>query len=181
MFKRILLAAALALPMTAGIVHTARAGTHDTWSVYGGIVGANAGITTSGSLDGPQVNAEVRLPVISAFDWFGSPRPTFGSTLATRGSQINTAYAAMTFTLWRYERIALEGQLGGAIHDADLKGDSSGRRLGSHVLFYLGLDVDWRLDEDWSLQLFANHMSNANLASHNAGLETAGVRVGYHF
>ena len=86
-----------------------------------------------------------------------------------------------TFTFLKYGDLAFEGQLGGALHDAKLKNDPSGRDLGCHALFHLGLDVDWRVTQNWSAQPYASHISNADLCDDNNGYESAGLRVGYHF
>jgi len=151
------------------------------WSIYGGVGASNAGLFTSGDVDGALINAEVRAPALDAPWWLFSPRPTLGVDIATEDKLISDAYAGLTFTFLKYGDLSLEGQLGGSIHDAKLKNDPSGRDLGCHALFHLGLDVDWRMTENWSAQLYASHMSNADLCDDNNGYESAGLRVGYHF
>lgn len=151
------------------------------WSVYGGVGASNAGLFTTGDVNGALVNMEVRAPVLDAPSWLFSPRPTLGVDIATKDELISDAYAGLTFTFLKYGDLSLEGQLGGSLHDAKLKDDPSGRRLGCHALFHLGLDLDWRMTENWSAQLYASHMSNADLCDDNAGYESAGLRVGYHF
>ncbi len=151
------------------------------WSVYGGVGAANAGLFTGGDVDGALANVEVRAPALDAPSWLGLPQPTLGADIATGSKQISDLYAGLTFTFLEYGDLSFQGQLGGAIHDAKLKDDPSGRELGCHVLFHLGLDLDWQVTDSWSAQLYASHMSNADLCDHNNGYESAGLRVGYHF
>lgn len=151
------------------------------WSVYGGVGASNAGLFTTGDVNGALINAEVRAPKLDAPWWLFSPRPTLGVDIATKNELISDVYAGMTFTFAKYGDLSFEGQLGGALHDAKLKDDPSGRRLGCHALFHLGLDLDWQMTENWSAQLYASHISNADLCDRNAGYESAGLRVGYHF
>lgn len=167
------------LPAEAGEASGSRVLTG--WSIYGGVGAANAGLFTGGDVDGTLVNLEARAPALDAPSWLGSPQPTFGVDIATGNKQISDAYAAMTFTFLKYGDFRFQGQLGGAIHDAKLKDDPSGRELGCHVLFHLGLDADWQLTDNWSAQLYASHISNADLCDRNNGYESAGLRVGYHF
>lgn len=151
------------------------------WSVYGGVGASNAGLFTSGDVDGALINGEVRAQALDAPWWLFSPRPTLGADIATKDELISDVYAGLTFTFLKYGDLAFEGQLGGALHDAKLRNDPSGRELGCHALFHLGLDVDWRVTQNWSAQLYASHMSNADLCDDNNGYESAGLRVGYHF
>ncbi|WP_026792214.1 acyloxyacyl hydrolase [Pleomorphomonas oryzae] len=151
------------------------------WSVYGGVGASNAGLFTTGDVNGALINAEVRAPKLDAPWWLFSPRPTLGVDIATKNELISDAYAGLTFTFAKYGDLSFEGQLGGSLNDAKLKDDPSGRRLGCHALFHLGLDLDWRVTENWSAQLYASHISNADLCDRNAGYESAGLRVGYHF
>lgn len=167
------------LPAQAGDAVDARV--LSGWSVYGGAGASNAGLFTAGSVNGWLVNGEVRAPALDAPWWLFSPRPTLGVDIATKNDQISDAYAGFTFTFLKYGDLAFEGQLGGALHDAKLKNDPSGRDLGCHALFHLGLDLDWRVTQNWSAQLYASHISNADLCSENNGYESAGLRVGYHF
>lgn len=152
------------------------------WSVYGGVTAAGAGLFTNDTVKGAEINIEARAPSIAGLGWLGNPRPTFGADIATRSDQINQIYGGLTFDVFQYKALTLQAQLGGSLHDARLPYDAGAdRRLGCRVLFHLGVAADWRVSEHWSAQLFADHMSNANLCSVNDGYETAGVRIGYHF
>ncbi len=175
----IVVAALGSLPAEAGEAADTRV--LSGWSVYGGVGASNAGLFTAGDVNGALVNAEVRAPALDAPWWLFSPRPTLGLDIATKDELISDLYAGLTFTFLKYGDLSLEGQLGGALHDAKLKNDPSGRDLGCHALFHLGLDVDWRVTQNWSAQLYASHISNADLCDDNNGYESAGLRVGYHF
>ncbi len=174
----ILAAVGVPLPASAGDAASPEAA---GWTVYGGVGAGNAGLFTAGDVDGALANVELRAPALDVPSWLGSPRPTLGADIATEREGISDVYAGLTFTFLRYGDLSLEGQLGGALHDAKLSGDPSGRELGCRALFHLGLDVDWRVTENWSAQLYASHMSNADLCDENNGYESAGFRLGYHF
>lgn len=165
------------LPASAGDAAPALTG----WSIYGGAGASNAGLFTGGDVNGTLANVELRAPALDAPSWLMSPRPTLGANIATGDDEISDVYAGLTFTFLKYGDLALEGQLGGSLHDAKLKNDPSGRDLGCHALFHLGLDVDWRIADNWSAQLYASHISNADLCEENNGYESAGFRLGYHF
>ena len=54
------------------------------------------------------------------------------------------------------------------------------RNLGSHVLFRIAAEVGYRWGQH-SISILLDHISNANLAPHNAGLDVLGIRYGYRF
>jgi lipid A 3-O-deacylase len=159
----------------------ATAGDWDGWSVYGG--GAFAyGAFTGGDPGGVQPNLEIRAPSIGQPGWLGDVHPTVGLTVATESDQVTNLYAGFTADLLQSGPVSLQGQLGLAVHDGDLdEGPGVRQALGCRVLAHLGIAVDWRINETWSAQLYADHMSNAKLCDDNDGYETTGVRLGYHF
>jgi hypothetical protein len=55
------------------------------------------------------------------------------------------------------------------------------KQLGSMVLFHPTFEWGYRLSESSSLSIFYEHISNANTAAKNEGLDSLGLRYGYRF
>ncbi len=55
------------------------------------------------------------------------------------------------------------------------------KQLGSRVLFHEYVEVGFRATPVLSLSVFLDHMSNADLARHNAGMTNIGLRTGFKF
>ena len=106
------------------------------------------------------------------FLW-GTIRPATGATINTRDAR------------WEIEApsgIFLALGLGAAVHDGHLEPDAADRKaLGSRVLFHVPLELGYRFDAHNSLSLYYEHMSNANTAEFNEGMDFLGVRYGYRF
>jgi hypothetical protein len=49
------------------------------------------------------------------------------------------------------------------------------------VLFHLSLELGYQFTPTFSISAFIDHMSNADLANHNAGITNAGARFGVKF
>ena len=130
---------------------------------------------------GADVKGEVLFTSPDLFTAIGRPRPHLGVSVNTAGAT-NYAYIGLTWTGEFFERAFASAALGGAIHDGELNADKPHRKqLGSRVLFHEYVELGYRLTPIVSVSLFLDHMSNANLARHNAGLTDLGVRVGYKF
>jgi lipid A 3-O-deacylase len=48
-------------------------------------------------------------------------------------------------------------------------------------LFHTGLSGGYRLTEQWTALVTWDHISNAHLCAHNAGMNEYGVKIGYSF
>lgn len=71
---------------------------------------------------------------------------------------------------------------GAAVHDGETGGPGADERaLGSPVLFHIPVEAGYRFDGHHGVSLYFDHISNANLADHNEGLNTLGLRYGYRF
>ena len=55
------------------------------------------------------------------------------------------------------------------------------KKLGSTALFRESVELGYQLTPSVSVSGFVDHMSNANLAPHNAGITDAGARLGFKF
>ena len=111
----------------------------------------------------------------------GTIRPALGGSINTVGDT-SKLYAGMR---WQYEHSSglFAGiGLGGAIHDGKLHLHQSDRKaLGSRVLFHIPVELGYRFTAKASLSVFFDHVSNANLADANEGMDTLGGRLGYRF
>ncbi len=118
----------------------------------------------------------------------GSPRPVLGLSLNTAGDT-SYAYADLSWTarLWRSAAEPAEGpyvmgSLGGAVHDGRLDTPGDGEKaLGTRALFHLAVALGYQLTRITSVEAYLSHLSNADLSSHNPGLNNAGLRMGFNF
>jgi hypothetical protein len=79
--------------------------------------------------------------------------------------------------------VFLEPMFGGAVHDGNATAIPvpDENTLGCRVLFDTGLSGGYRLTEQWTALLTWDHISNAHLCAHNAGMNEYGVKIGYSF
>jgi lipid A 3-O-deacylase len=137
---------------------------------------------------GADVNVEMLFtppPVLRAI---GSPRPMIGADINTAG-KTSDGYFGLTWgikliqSLFGWDHgVFLNGGLGGAVHDGYIDSAPPGRKkLGSPVLFHLDAELGLDLTPRTSISIFVDHMSNADLATHNAGMTNAGARLGVKF
>jgi lipid A 3-O-deacylase len=110
----------------------------------------------------------------------GAIRPALGGTVSV-GGYTNLAYADL-----RYERETPDGMffgfgLGAAVHDGPLDDRRDRKALGSRVLFHIPLELGYRIDEQNSVSLYFEHVSNAGLAGENEGMDNLGFRYGQRF
>ena len=87
--------------------------------------------------------------------------------------------------LWRADGadgLFLDASLGGSAHNGKLDTTDPDRKsLGSPVLFRESLELGYRFAEVHSLSVMLDHISNADLADRNEGLDTLGIRCGLKF
>jgi len=111
----------------------------------------------------------------------GNIHPVLGASLNTQG------YTSRLYLdgIWHYDLTqSIFGSfgLGVALHNGERHLVSSDRKaLGSQILFHLPIEVGYRFDSNFSLSIYFDHMSNAELSEENEGLDTLGIRVGYTF
>jgi lipid A 3-O-deacylase len=131
--------------------------------------------------EGADINGEVLFvsPALLAPIW--SPRPHIGVTVNTIGKN-SWAYAGLTWTVPIGEMFFGNLGLGGAIHDGP---DSSVARdhigLGTRVLFHESVELGYRFMPAWNAGVYIEHVSNADLGSHNPGITDLGLRLGHSF
>jgi lipid A 3-O-deacylase len=137
---------------------------------------------------GVDVIGEVLFKSPWFFKYIGSPRPAFGISGNTEGSTSYVYYDFMySWMLTRSKAAPWRGLyagffLGGSVHDGNLNTLENGRKtLGTRALYHLGLLGGYQLTRRYSLELYYDHLSNANASQHNPGLNNLGLRVGYKF
>jgi lipid A 3-O-deacylase len=130
---------------------------------------------------GADVNGELLFTSPSLLSAIGAPRPHFGIAVNTSGAT-SYAYFGLTWTAAVFDRAFISGGLGGAVHDGEINGEVPNRKqLGSRILFHEYVEAGYRVTPVVSLSVFLDHMSNADLARHNAGITNVGLRTGFKF
>src|SRR5439155_890804 len=156
-----------------------------------GILGHDVGFLGHHVEDGADVNLEMLFTPPDILRIIGSPRPHIGADINTAG-KTSDGYFGLTWgimliqNLFGYgDGIFANGSLGGAIHDGTpLTGATQppGRKLlGSRILFRESIELGYRINPTISVSGILDHISNANLATRNAGITSAGARLGFKF
>ena len=134
--------------------------------------------------------ADFGFEALSSPIWNQSaPRFVLGGLVNTNGQtdQIYAGFAGAWDFVHRIfsqdDAFFLEGMVGGAWHDGklDVRGTPLAQHWKSHgsrFLFHTGFDIGYRFNPKWSLALTFFHISNANLAQPNQGMNDIGLRVG---
>ena len=118
---------------------------------------------------------------------FFFPHPIFYRHFGLRGliwapaSTPPDTQVTWSFKLWR--SLFFDFSEGGSLNnDTHLdKSSPHHKDLGSHLLFRESASLGWVFDDHNSLSIMLDHISNAGLAKYNGGMETIGLRYGYHF
>jgi lipid A 3-O-deacylase len=137
---------------------------------------------------GQDANLEVLFTSPSFLRIIGSPRPDLGADINDAGNT-SDAYFGLTWTIKPLQllyggddRVFLSGSLGGAYQTGYIDHAPPGRkRLGSPVLFHLSAELGYQLTPVVSVSAYLGHISNANTFRHNAGITSAGARLGFKF
>ena len=153
-----------------------------------GALGHDVGFLGDNIEHGPDVNAEVLFVSPDFLSIIGSPRPHIGGDINTAG-ETSDAYFGLTWGVSLIQNllrpgdyIFANGSLGGAYQDGFIDNAPIGRkRLGSPVLFRESAELGYQITPMVSVSAILDHISNANLAQHNAGITSAGGRVGFKF
>ena len=130
---------------------------------------------------GADVNFEMLFVSPDVLSFIGSPRPHLGGSVNTAGNT-DEGYFGLTWGITLFPNLFANGSVGGAIQDGYTSSGPPGRKiLGSTALFRGSLELGYQLMPAVSLSAYLDHMSNADLARHNAGLTDAGARLGFKF
>ncbi len=98
------------------------------------------------------------------------------------------AYAGAVWTV-NFDHVFAEVFGGGAVHNGPLESPDPGRQnepsLGCRELFHVGGNVGYRFDQNWSVMITLDHISNGkgvlSDCRANGGLSLVGLRVGHSF
>lgn len=141
---------------------------------------------------GADIGNEVLFTSPSFLSVIGSPRPILGYLINTNDTT-NQFYGGLTWT-WDFVHDVFRSDDAFYVEITEGPGFNGGKTdvtdpielqhrksLGSHWLFREDLDIGYRLTPQWSIALSYNHISNADLATRNEGLNDIGARIGFKF
>lgn len=128
--------------------------------------------------DGAALNGELAFRSLTDF-WGGSLRPVIGGTLSTE-NRTHYGYADLRWeALW--DKVFFGIGLGGAIHDGELSRDRKNKDLGSRLLFHIPAELGYQFTPRNRISLYFEHISNADLADPNPGMDSIGLRLSHRF
>jgi lipid A 3-O-deacylase len=157
-----------------------------------GVLAHDVGFLTHHVESGPDVNVEMLFISPDVLGLIGSPRPHIGADINTAGNT-SDGYFGLTwgYTLFQNllrpgDGIFVNGSLGGAIQDGFVGSKAAepppGRKfLGSPALFRESAELGYQITATVSVSALLDHISNADLAPRNAGITSAGARLGFKF
>ncbi|HEX3524896.1 MAG TPA: acyloxyacyl hydrolase [Stellaceae bacterium] len=184
-----MLRSALAAAVFAAVVPTAAvAQTQVVDEFKFGVLAHDIGLFDKHVESGSDINFEMLFTPPEFFRVIGSPRPHLGGSLNTAG-KTNDGYFGLTWGITLIQNlfgwggsVFANGSLGGALQDGYTNSAPPDRKkLGSTALFRESVELGYQLTPNLSVSGFVDHMSNANLAPHNAGITDAGARLGFKF
>jgi len=137
---------------------------------------------------GADVNLEMLFTPPDILRIIGSPRPHIGADINTAG-HTSDGYFGLTWGITLIQSlfgagdgVFANGSLGGAIHDGNIDTAPPGeKRLGSRILFRESAELGYQINPRLNISGILSHISNANLGVHNAGITSAGARLGVKF
>ena len=148
--------------------------------VKAGLLGHDVGFLGHHIEHGPDVDLEMLFTSPDFLSILGAPRPHIGADINTAGAT-SDGYAGLTWgisviqNLFRSgDYIFANGSLGAAYQDGYIDSSPPGRKkLGSPVLFRESAELGYQITPVISVSALLDHISNANLARHNAGITSA--------
>jgi lipid A 3-O-deacylase len=154
----------------------------DMLEVRMGVLSYDTGALTSKEESGVVINGELVFSSPGFLEAIGSPRPYLGVDFAPDDDQIDFFYAGLNWEAYFTDRLYLSASVGGSINNArELVNPVGYEALGCRALFHVGAGLGFDISRALTVQFYADHFSNANICSENAGAEAAGLRLGYRF
>jgi lipid A 3-O-deacylase len=186
LIRRAAVFACVAIAVTAAGAKAADKGIID--EIKGGVMAHDITLGGKHVESGADINGEILFTSPGFLDIIGAPRPHLGGWVNSDGNT-DAAYFGLTWGLPLIRHIVggqdgltILGSLGGAVHDGYNDELHAGRkRLGSTILFRESVELAYQITSVYSVSLMVDHISNANLGTHNAGITNAGARVGFKF
>ena len=180
--RRVSAAALLALLSPAGAAAQGIGGVLS--EATGGVLAHDVAFLGDGDEAGVDVNAALVVRGVTVWNGVVDVRPHLGASVSTAGDT-SQLHAGLT---WRAQPAGWRAwaalATGGTIHDGET-GELAGRagrrsaELGARVLFRVALALGCDMTDRLTVSAIRAHASNATLADQNAGLNTAGLRVGW--
>jgi lipid A 3-O-deacylase len=132
------------------------------------------------------VSAQAVSGIAPAARWLFRPRPQVGVT-GNLSHYTSQAYLGFDWTLpavrgliRRNDRLLFDIGFGGAINnDPTLPSVINRAHLGSNLLFHPNLQIGYGIGTHYTVALYYEHSSNANLAKVNDGLNNIGFRLAH--
>jgi lipid A 3-O-deacylase len=156
--------------------------------VKAGVLAHDIGFLTHHVEPGADINIEMLFTPPDLLAVIGSPRPHIGADINTSGAT-SDPYFGLTWGISLIQNlfqsgdsVFVTGSLGGAYQDGFIDNAPVGRkRLGSPILFRESGELGYQVTPVISVSAILDHISNANLGQHNAGITSAGARLGFKF
>jgi lipid A 3-O-deacylase len=153
-----------------------------------GMLGHDVGFLGDNIEHGPDVNVEMLFTSPDLLAIIGSPRPHLGADINTSG-ETSDGYGGLTWGISAIQNlfrpgdyVFAQGSVGLAYQDGFIDTAPVGRkRLGSPILFRESAEIGYQVTPVISISAILDHISNANLGRHNAGITSAGGRLGFKF
>jgi lipid A 3-O-deacylase len=154
-----------------------------------GVLAHDVGFLVDAKEHGADIMGEVLFTSPDFLSIIGAPRPVLGLSGNSSGGT-DYAYADLNWTgfFWHPEEgpegagVYVSGILGGAVHNGPLNTPTRDKEaLGTRALFHLGAALGYQMTARNSVEIYFDHLSNADASSHNPGLNNVGVRVGFKF
>jgi len=153
-----------------------------------GALGHDVGFLTHHVETGADVNLEMLFTPPELLWIIGSPRPHIGADINTSGNT-SDGYFGLTWGIMLIQSlfgagdgVFVNGSFGGAIHNGNIDTAPPGeKRLGSRILFRESAELGYQINPRLNISAILSHISNANLGVHNAGITSAGARLGVKF
>lgn len=181
------LALGLAMAAASGIRPAASQSIIDEAKI--GVLAHDVGIFGTSVEGGADFVGELLFKGPGFYRFIGSPRIALGASVNTGGhtDYLYLDIVAWQVTLWQPRWRPGDGvfvglALGGAVHDGELNHRvDDNKALGTRGLYHIGLLAGYQITPVNSVEIYYDHLSNANASSHNPGLNNIGVRVGFKF
>lgn len=134
------------------------------------------------SLQDIGVDLLFKTPDLDLFRWIGSPRPNLGGTLNLSGNE-SMVHLGLTWHADLFDGpVFVEGTFGGALQNGSLDWNAQGEHgTGCPALFYESVGLGTRFNDTVSMVFTVEHASNAGLCFANAGITSAGLKLGFKF
>jgi len=130
---------------------------------------------------GADVNAEMVFRKPSFTLWGGTILSNVGFSINSQGDT-SKIYGGVLWEFLFSNGFFFNIGTGLAFHNGQLESDDSNKKqLGSRILFREPIEFGFTFFERHRISILFDHISNADLAEPNEGLDTLGVRYGYQF